>query len=152
MNVHDYVNDYEFRGEVDYTPTEGERAMIEDAIEGYLNDARAAPPAASADAVTTTDLIEMFMAAGYNDKKAGQRAFANFSPIKFFEAYRAALTAPVAVADASPSAMREAWQWYSGTWHTIDESEVADPEKCAKSFGRPYRKIYFNSVEAKAVS
>lgn len=34
-------------------------------------------------------LIEMFLAAGYDDSKAGISAFERFSPIKFFEAYRA---------------------------------------------------------------
>lgn len=34
--VNEYVAGYEFRGDADYTPTDGERTMIEDAIEGYL--------------------------------------------------------------------------------------------------------------------
>lgn len=38
MTVNDYAKEYEFRGDSgDYTPTEAERAMIEDAIEGYLS-------------------------------------------------------------------------------------------------------------------
>ena len=37
MNIHDYVNNYEFRGDgADHTPTEDERAMLEDVIAGYL--------------------------------------------------------------------------------------------------------------------
>jgi hypothetical protein len=40
--VHDYVANYEFR-DPDYSPTDRERAMIEDAIEGYL---AITPPAA----------------------------------------------------------------------------------------------------------
>jgi len=37
-SVHEYVIDYEFRfdGGAGYTPTLAERAMIEDAIQGYL--------------------------------------------------------------------------------------------------------------------
>jgi hypothetical protein len=35
--VREYVNQYEFRGdEGDYTPTEAERVMLEDAICGFL--------------------------------------------------------------------------------------------------------------------
>lgn len=35
--VFDYVKEYEFRGDgEDYTPSEHERAMIEDAINGFL--------------------------------------------------------------------------------------------------------------------
>lgn len=36
MSVHEYVGGYEFRGDQDYTPTDHERALIEDAINGYL--------------------------------------------------------------------------------------------------------------------
>lgn len=38
MSVHEYVAEYEFRfdGGAGYTPTEQERAMIEDAIHGYV--------------------------------------------------------------------------------------------------------------------
>jgi hypothetical protein len=34
--VHEYVSDYEYRGDQDHVPTDDERAMLEDAIEGYL--------------------------------------------------------------------------------------------------------------------
>jgi hypothetical protein len=34
--VHEYVHDYEYRGDQDHVPTEDERAMLEDAIEGYI--------------------------------------------------------------------------------------------------------------------
>lgn len=38
MDPHTFAWEYEFRAdEGDYTPTEGERAMIEDAICGYLS-------------------------------------------------------------------------------------------------------------------
>lgn len=37
MTVNEYVNSYDFRGDsADHIPTEDERAMLEDAIEGYL--------------------------------------------------------------------------------------------------------------------
>ncbi len=38
ISVNDYAASYEYRGDQDYVPTDGERAMIEDAIEGYLSD------------------------------------------------------------------------------------------------------------------
>jgi hypothetical protein len=48
MNVHKYVNGYEFRGDgTDHTPTENERAMLEDAIEGYLSALSTPTPPAS---------------------------------------------------------------------------------------------------------
>lgn len=34
--VHEYVQDYEWRGDQDHTPTDDEKALIEDAINGYL--------------------------------------------------------------------------------------------------------------------
>lgn len=35
------------------------------------------------------------------------------------------------------------WQWFAcDTWHTVDKSQVADPEAYAKSFGFPVRAIY----------
>lgn len=43
-SVNAYAAAYEFRGDQDYTPTEGERAMIEDAIEGYLSLMEAPSP------------------------------------------------------------------------------------------------------------
>lgn len=37
--VADYVRDYEFRGDGgDYTPSEPERALLEDAINGFIAD------------------------------------------------------------------------------------------------------------------
>lgn len=36
MNVHEYVESYEFRGDQDYTPNDREKVLIEDAIAGYL--------------------------------------------------------------------------------------------------------------------
>jgi hypothetical protein len=36
QTVAEYVADYEFRGETDYSPTLDERAMIEDAINGFI--------------------------------------------------------------------------------------------------------------------
>ncbi|MGO4673010.1 hypothetical protein AB4Z40_08930 [Bosea sp. 2YAB26] len=36
MNVREYVEGYEFRGESDYTPNDREKTLIEDAIAGYL--------------------------------------------------------------------------------------------------------------------
>lgn len=36
-SVNAYASEYEYRGDQDYVPSEGERAMIEDAIEGYLS-------------------------------------------------------------------------------------------------------------------
>jgi hypothetical protein len=45
VTVRAYVDDYEFRGdEACHTPTENERAMIEDAIEGYLFEIGASAP------------------------------------------------------------------------------------------------------------
>jgi len=39
-SVNSYAANYEFRGDNgDYTPTDGERAMIEDAIQGFIADA-----------------------------------------------------------------------------------------------------------------
>lgn len=35
-----------------------------------------------------------------------------------------------------------AWQWLSGSWHTVDKTEAADPEAYARSFGLPVRPIY----------
>lgn len=34
--VHEYVENYEFRGDGDYTPNEGECVLIEDAIHGFI--------------------------------------------------------------------------------------------------------------------
>jgi hypothetical protein len=45
-SVNEYVADYEYRGDQDYVPSEGERAMIEDAIEGYFSLLPAPSPAA----------------------------------------------------------------------------------------------------------
>lgn len=36
--INEFANYYEFRGDYDHTPTDGERTMIEDAITGYLED------------------------------------------------------------------------------------------------------------------
>ncbi len=36
ISIADFVNDYEFRGDPDYRPTENERVLIEDAISGYV--------------------------------------------------------------------------------------------------------------------
>jgi hypothetical protein len=43
---HEYAMEYEFRGDGDYTPTDAERTMIEDAICGYLGEVSAlrSPP------------------------------------------------------------------------------------------------------------
>lgn len=44
VTVHQYVSEYELRGDgCDHAPTDGERAMIEDAIEGYLSLLEAPP-------------------------------------------------------------------------------------------------------------
>lgn len=41
MTPHQFASEYEFRGDGgDHVPTENERAMIEDAIEGYLSVAQ----------------------------------------------------------------------------------------------------------------
>ena len=40
--VAEYVADYEFRGENDYSPTDDERTMIEDAIHGFIAEQEAA--------------------------------------------------------------------------------------------------------------
>lgn len=40
MTPHAYAQEYEFRGDVDYTPSDFERTMIEDAILGYLGEVR----------------------------------------------------------------------------------------------------------------
>ena len=42
MTPHAYAQEYEFRGDTDYTPSDFERTMIEDAILGYLGEARIA--------------------------------------------------------------------------------------------------------------
>lgn len=42
-SVLDYVMEYEFRGDQDYTPNEHEQTIIEDAIEGYLASTVAPP-------------------------------------------------------------------------------------------------------------
>lgn len=39
-SVHEYVERYEFRGDQDYTPNEHEKALIEDAINGYVGAMR----------------------------------------------------------------------------------------------------------------
>lgn len=57
VNVHDYVESYEFRGESDYTPNDREKALIEDAIEGYRFMLTARPAAPSREAVA--DLIDL---------------------------------------------------------------------------------------------
>lgn len=36
ITPHQFAQEYEFRGDTDYTPNDGERTMIEDAICGYL--------------------------------------------------------------------------------------------------------------------
>lgn len=46
--VAEYVRNYEFRGESDYTPTDDERALIEDAIQGFIADHVAPDPIANA--------------------------------------------------------------------------------------------------------
>lgn len=43
-------------------------------------------------AVTLSALIDMFEAAGFDDKKSGVAAYVNFSFVKFFEAYRKAIS------------------------------------------------------------
>jgi len=44
MSVHDFVASYEFRGDgSDHVPSDDERELIEDAIEGYLAQAQASP-------------------------------------------------------------------------------------------------------------
>lgn len=44
MTPHAYAQEYEFRGDTDYTPNDGERTMIEDAIIGYLAAQDVEPP------------------------------------------------------------------------------------------------------------
>lgn len=45
ISVHDYVAQYEFRGDgSDHVPTDSERELIEDAIEGYLTTLRSPAP------------------------------------------------------------------------------------------------------------
>lgn len=36
FDAHEYVDGYEFRGDGDYTPTDHEKALIEDAILGAI--------------------------------------------------------------------------------------------------------------------
>lgn len=43
--VADFVRDYEFRGEPDYSPSDNERALIEDAIHGFISEAPLLDPA-----------------------------------------------------------------------------------------------------------
>ncbi len=43
--------------------------------------------------ITLPRLIELFEAAGFDDRKAGTEAYENFSFIKFFESYRKELNA-----------------------------------------------------------
>lgn len=47
MNVHEYVESYEFRGDQDYTPNDHEKALIEDAILGFLGLSATPAPQAS---------------------------------------------------------------------------------------------------------
>src|SRR5690606_7806346 len=69
VNVHDYVESYEFRGESDYTPNDREKALIEDAIEGYRAMLSARPAAPSREAVAA-ELIR----GRYRDPENGARA------------------------------------------------------------------------------
>jgi hypothetical protein len=57
-NVHEWVQGYEFRFDEGggYTPTEQERAMLEDAINGYLGDSL--PQVGKPDAVLLRDALE----------------------------------------------------------------------------------------------
>ena len=67
LSVHQFVSEYEFRGEggSGYAPTEYERAIIEDAIEDYLASAPV-PPADGASALEVVDaVIDQFL----NDKR-----------------------------------------------------------------------------------
>ena len=41
FNVHEYVDDYEYRGDQDYKPNEHERALLEDAICGAIAEIEA---------------------------------------------------------------------------------------------------------------
>lgn len=52
--------------------------------------------------MTLHKLIAMFEAAGFDDRKAGQHSFENFSFVKFFEAYRAAEIEAGAHAQCAP--------------------------------------------------
>lgn len=56
--VHEYIADYEYRGDQDHVPTEDERAMLEDAIEGYL----ASTPRVVAGASVTMDAVRQTIA------------------------------------------------------------------------------------------
>lgn len=48
ISAHEYAMEYEFRAdEGDYVPTDGERAMIEDAINGFLSENEISPVPAS---------------------------------------------------------------------------------------------------------
>lgn len=52
-SVAEYVREYEFRGDGgDYTPTEGERLLIEDALHGFLADHEAGLQPISTNAMT----------------------------------------------------------------------------------------------------
>ena len=52
MTPHAYAQEYEFRGDTDYTPSDFERTMIEDAICGYLGEIEDCRAALSAPADT----------------------------------------------------------------------------------------------------
>ncbi len=45
-SIHDYVSEYEYRGDQDYKPNEHEQAMLEDAINGYIAETKVASPSA----------------------------------------------------------------------------------------------------------
>jgi hypothetical protein len=55
VSAHEYAMDYEFRAdEGDYVPTDGERSMIEDAINGFLGENNiSASPSAEIEALRT---------------------------------------------------------------------------------------------------
>jgi len=59
LSVSEFLADYEFRGDGgDYTPTEGERLLIEDAIHGYISQAALATPAVLSVGGDSAALIE----------------------------------------------------------------------------------------------
>jgi hypothetical protein len=58
QTVAEYVADYEFRGETDYSPTLDERAMIEDAINGFIcEQEQARTPAPEGEVVGTVSAM-----------------------------------------------------------------------------------------------
>ena len=44
MTVSEFVNEYEFRGDADYTPNDHEKTLIEDAIHGWIASQEEALP------------------------------------------------------------------------------------------------------------